>query len=221
MKIDFHVHTNASIDTLTRPEDIAKKSISLGVIPAITDHNSISSNARMRALGAAFIPGEEIFTSKGDLIGLYLNEAIKKNTQFLEAIDLIHSQGGIAYLPHMYDRARSGRHASEEEAAQVDVIEVFNARCMDQRFNEKALGFALKHGMLQGAGSDCHHLFEFGSSYVELPDFDIENPKALLKSLKKGRITGRPTTIFARGATTAIATARRVMRKAVGQRQSL
>jgi len=221
MKIDFHVHTNASIDTLTRPEDLAKRSKALGIIPAVTDHNSISSNARMRSLGAVFIPGEEIFTSKGDLIGLYLDEAIKKNTPFLEAIDIIHSQGGIAYLPHMYDRARSGRYASEEEAAKVDVIEVFNARCLDKRFNEKALDFALGHSLPQGAGSDCHHLFEFGSTYVELPDFDIENPKALLKVLRKGRITGRPTTILARGATTAIATARRIARRAFGQRQSL
>jgi hypothetical protein len=214
MRIDFHVHTRRSSDSLIRPIDLARKSLKLGIIPAIADHNSIKAHADMRALEAPFIPAEEIFTDKGDLIGLYIDELIPKKIPFLEAIDRIHEQGGLAYLPHMYDHGRAGRHATDPEAAKADIIEVFNARCLDQVFNRKALAFAKAHKLPQGAGSDSHFLFEFGSTYVDLPGLDhdeLENPKALLKALKSRsvRLITRPTPPYARGTTTVISLVRR------------
>ncbi len=220
MRIDFHVHTRASPDSLIRPKDLAKKSAMLGIVPAIADHNSIRSHMAMRALGAPFIPAEEIFTDKGDLAGLFVEELIPRGTPFLEAIDRIHEQGGLAYLPHMYDRKRSGRHASDREAAKADIIEVFNARCMDPSFNESARAFAKKRRIPMAAGSDSHFLFEFGSTYVDLPGFSLENldnPKALLKVLasKKAAIHGSRAPLYARGTTKVISLIRR---KVLGHR---
>ncbi len=206
MKIDFHVHTRYSPDSLIQPKALAAKSKRFGIIPAITDHWSIKCHAAMRAMKADFIPGEEILTDKGDLIGLYLNEEIGKGLPFLEAMDRIRGQGGIAYLPHMYDYGRSGSHASEGEAAGVDVVEVFNARCLNQKYNERAKSFAESHNLLQAAGTDSHWLFEFGSTYVELPDFDISDPKALLRALgsKNTRLIAKKAPIYARGTTTLV-----------------
>lgn len=201
MKVDFHMHTHYSSDSLTKPQALVRKAKSLGIIPAITDHNTIAAHAELRGSGAQFIPGEGIFTDSGDLIGLYLSKPIKKNTQFLEAIDQIHSQGGIAYLPHMFDYGRSGKHASAREAAKVDVVEAFNARCMSQRMNRQAWEFAEKHKLLKGAGSDSHFLFEFGSTYTELPDFDLDNPSSLLKALRKSKLVTKQAPFFVRGTT--------------------
>lgn len=201
MKIDFHIHTKYSPDSLIQPDALAKKAMMLGIIPALTDHYSVSCHASMRALGAQFIPGEEILTDKGDLVGLYISELIPKNTPFAEALDLVRAQGGITYLPHMYDYGRAGRHASDEEASRVDIIEVFNARVMDDSINEKAKKFAEKHNKLKAAGSDSHFLFEFGSTYAELPDFDIESPKALLKALKSAKLVTKKAPFFVRGPT--------------------
>lgn len=214
MKIDFHVHTKYSDDSTIQPEKLAAKSKKLGIIPAITDHWTTKGHATMRALKADFIPGEEVLTDKGDLVGLYLNEEIKKNTPFLEALDRIHQQGGIAYLPHMFDYGRSDSHASEGEAAKVDVIEVFNARCVNPKYNERAKAFAESHGLLQAAGTDSHFLFEFGSTYTELPDFDIKDPKALLKALgsRNKRLVTKKAPIYTRGTTTVVAKFRRGMR---------
>jgi predicted metal-dependent phosphoesterase TrpH len=211
LKIDFHVHTKYSIDSLIEPKALAAKSKRLGIIPAVTDHNSISCHKAMRALGADFIPGEEIFTDKGDLIGLYLNEPIPRKTGFLEAIDKIRGQGGIAYLPHMFDYGRAGRHASERESAKVDVVEAFNARCMKNEYNELAMAFAEKHGRLKAAGSDSHFLFEFGKTYTELPSFDLHNPKALLKALKSAKLVTKKTAFYARGTTTFVAMGKRLL----------
>ncbi len=214
MKLDFHVHTEASPDSLIRPRDLAKKSLALGIVPAVADHDSIGSHGRMRAAGAPFIPAEEVFTDKGDLVGLYVSELVPKNTPFLEAIDIIHAQGGLAYLPHMFDWGRAGKHASAEEASRADIIEVFNARCLREEYNVKAAAFAKARGLPGAAGSDSHFLFEFGRTYTELPDFDIESPKALMKALesKAARIEAHSAPFFVRGTTTIVMVARKLSR---------
>lgn len=217
MKIDFHVHTNASIDSLIKPEALARKSRETGIIPAIADHNSIQSYAKMRAIKAPFIPAEEISTDKGDLIGLYLSEAIPKKTPILEAIDKIHAQGGLAYLPHMFDYGRSKGRASEAESSKADIIEIFNARCMSKEYNLKAAEFAKAHSLPGAAGSDSHFFFEFGRTYTDLPDFgtqDLDNPKALLKALKSRNVSlvTHTAPFFVRGTTSIIAMTRKLTR---------
>lgn len=201
MKIDFHLHTKYSPDSITEPKKLAAKAKKLGIIPSITDHNSIEAHSVMRDLGAPFIPGEEISTDRGDLVGLYVNELIKKRTPFLEAVDRIHEQGGLAYLPHMYDYGRSAARINLKEAKKVDIIEVFNARCLDPKFNEKALEFAEKNKITKAVGSDSHFLFEFGTTYNILPDFDIDDPKMLMKVLKKAKFQTKKGPIYARGTT--------------------
>ncbi len=214
MRIDFHVHTNASIDSTIRPADLARKSKGLGIIPALADHNSVASHAAMRSLGAPFIPAEEVCTDKGDLIGLYVSELIPKRTPFLEAMDRIRQQGGIAYLPHMFDYGRAKGHASEAESARADIIEVFNARCLKPEYNRNAAAFARKHALPGAAGSDSHFLFEFGFTFTELPDFDIEEPRALMRAIRARNpmLATRPAPFYVRGTTTLVAGARRLAR---------
>ncbi|MFH0737769.1 MAG: PHP-associated domain-containing protein [Candidatus Micrarchaeota archaeon] len=212
MKIDFHVHTKYSIDSLIEPKALAQKSRKLGIIPAIADHNSILCHKEMEKLGASFIPGEEISTDRGDLIGLYLNEQIARKTPFLEAIDLIRGQGGIPYLPHMFDYGRSGKHASESEAAEADIVEIFNARCMKNEYNLKAEAFAINHQLLKAVGSDSHFLFEFGKTYAAMPDFDIEDPKALIKALKAAEFITKKAPVYVRGTTTFVSLGKKLVR---------
>lgn len=200
MKIDLHVHTHRSPDSLMDPRALAVRVEEQGVVPAITDHNTLRAHAECRQLKMPFIPGEEIRTDRGDLIGLYLQEAIPKHTPFLEAIDSIREQGGISIVPHMYDSTRHVVNAPKL-ASRADAIEVFNARCPLNEQNEKALAFAKKYKRLHSAGSDSHFDFEFGRAYVEVPEFDISDSKALLKALKKGKVHGRKAPFFVRGTT--------------------
>ena len=197
MKVDFHVHTNFSIDGMIKIEDLAKKAKELGIIPVISDHNTIDGAKEFRKTGVRFIAGEEIRTTKGDLIGLFLTEEIPKGLSFQETIDRIKEQGGLSYLPHMYDLKRHG--CGDESAVLVDLIEVFNARCLDSRLNERALETAKSLGKPGVAGSDSHFLFEFGKTYVEMQEFDIENPKELLKALENSEITGKKIPFYMRG----------------------
>jgi len=208
VKVDFHTHTKFSRDCLTKPDELTAKAKKLGIIPAITDHDSIGAHSGLRVSGAVFIPGEEIGTDKGDLIGLYVSEAIPKKTSFLEAIDLIHSQGGLAYLPHMFDVTRKGV-SIPELAKKADIIEIFNARSVMKDFNIKAEEFARVNRIPGAAGSDSHFIFEFGTTYTELPGFDlddIDDPKRLMKALRSAnkKIVGKPAPLHVKGTTTIV-----------------
>lgn len=214
LRIDFHTHTKYSIDALIEPRYLADKIKQTGVIPTITDHNNIDSHKELRKLRAKFIPGEEIRTDKGDLVALYVSEAIHKKTPFLEAIDMIKQQGGLSYLPHPFDITRKGVN-EDKLAGKVDIVEIFNARCPIQVYNEQAERLAKKKRKLAGAGSDSHFLFEFGRTFVEMSNANYEdvydNPKALLKALKNAHIHGHKAPIFVRGSTLVVKFAKRFL----------
>jgi predicted metal-dependent phosphoesterase TrpH len=214
MRIDFHVHTNHSPDSVIKPKDLAKKSLALGLIPAVADHNSISSHKEMRQYAARFIPAEEISTDRGDLIFLFANELVKRRTPFTEALDIIHECGGLAYLPHMYDKTRHGAVPAKDEIRKIDIVEVFNPRCLDPVYNSRAKVFAQKNGIPQAAGSDSHFLFEFGKTYTEMPEFDIEDPKALMRSLKGAKLVTSPAPFYVRGTTSLVKLWKGLRRKA-------
>jgi len=141
------------------------------------------------------IPGEEISTSKGEFCGIFLNEEIHEKNIF-EAFDKVREQGGLIYLPHPFDWRRSrslckfGLLDDPEFIKRVDIVEVYNSRCVEERPNEEAKTYAENYGLLKGVGSDAHFVWEMGNAYMEIPEFDLDNPKEFLKSLQKADETG-------------------------------
>jgi hypothetical protein len=71
----------------------------------------------------------------------------------------------------------------------VDALEVFNARCINPLFNQKALECADENGLLQTVGSDAHSLFELGQANLMLPKFD--DAESLRIALKSGEFIGK------------------------------
>lgn len=207
MKIDFHVHTNASSDSLIKADELMKKSKIIKIIPAITDHDTVKGWEKMEK--GSFIPGIEIRTKQGDIIGLFVNEEIPKKLDFEETAEKIKEQGGLVYLPHMYDITRKGCGSAYAKLA--DIIEVFNGRCIEQ-FNKMAEKTATELKKPKAAGSDSHFLFEFGGTYVELEDFDLESPKEMIKALKNKsvKIIGTKAPFFIRGPTWILSKARKL-----------
>lgn len=189
MKLDLHLHTIYSADSLNDLKGLVDRVRKLGITPAITDHGNMRAHAELRKMDFDFIPGEEMKTKAGDLIGICLTEEIPNRLDFMETLDRIREQGAIAYLPHMYDARRQGV-GNEELAEKADAIEVLNGHCTDE-CNKRALEFAQGNGKMKGAGSDAHLLFEFGTCWVETADFDVGNTKELLRALKRGKICGK------------------------------
>lgn len=110
--------------------------------------------------------GQEIRTTAGDLIGVFLREAVPAGLSPAEAAAAVHEQGGLVGIAHPFDRFRGsvGREAAELEAvaAEVDWIEAWNARLLVGDGNTRAAALAARLGKPGVAVSDAHTTLEVG-----------------------------------------------------------
>jgi predicted metal-dependent phosphoesterase TrpH len=109
-----------------------------------------------------------------------------------ETIDRVRAQGGVVGVSHPADRLRKeamGLARLEPIVDRVDMLEVFNARCIYPADNAAARAFAARHGKLGFAGSDAHTLTELGRASVTLPEFD--SPQTFLSSLRAATLNTR------------------------------
>ena len=198
---DLHLHTSWSHDCQIPVEELLDhaEASGLGAI-AITDHNvfggALEALELARGRDLIVIPGEEVKTDgQGEVIGLFLTEEIPRGLSFDTTIAAIHDQGGIAYLPHPFDRlhaipdpATLHRHLEE-----LDVLEVYNARLLFEAYNDEALRFARKYGLTMGAGSDAHVLQGVGTGGLRMRAF--AGPEEFLESMRTAQVLRRPRSL--------------------------
>jgi predicted metal-dependent phosphoesterase TrpH len=82
-------------------------------------------------------------------------------------------------IPHPFDLLRSASlRPTKEMLRGIDLVEVFNSRCVFQRFNDDALRFARENTLGFSAGSDAHTLDEVGNAGVTVRSLeDLRNGK--------------------------------------------
>lgn len=194
MKIDLHVHTSSSKDSLMAPEalvQVVQRRELDGI--AIVDHNIIDGAWRVQELAPfKVIVGEEIKTAEGEIIGLFLNETIPSGLSPEETIERIREQGGVVYIPHPFDSLRKSvikREALMRILATVDALEVLNARVIKKQDNRAAVDLAIERRIAQGAGSDAHHPYEVGRAFVDIPSFETANEFKV--SIGQSKVLGR------------------------------
>jgi predicted metal-dependent phosphoesterase TrpH/glycosyltransferase involved in cell wall biosynthesis len=197
---DLHMHTEHSHDCAVPVDALLDyaEAQGLGAI-AVTDHNVFTGAgealelAKERAL--TVIPGEEVKTEAGEVIGLFLEEEIPRGMSMGDTIAAIREQNGVVYLPHPFDRLHTIPDAENlhRHLAQIDVFEVYNARLLFEGFNDEALRFARKYNLTMGAGSDAHVLQGVGTGLVRMRAF--ETPEEFLISLRSAEILRRPKSL--------------------------
>jgi predicted metal-dependent phosphoesterase TrpH len=177
---DLHTHSSASFDSLADPGKMIEKARRLGLTHlAITDHERVDGAQRARDLAPSdlqVIVGEEIRSRDGDLIGLFLEQAVPPGLSAADTAAAIREQGGLVGLPHPFDSFRSsgGSKAGEAErkleelATIVDYVETHNARAYRDA-NPLAGAFAERHGLPGTASSDAHSITELGVASTILP----------------------------------------------------
>ena len=198
---DLHMHTSWSVDCSIPVADLLDhaEGEGLGAI-AVTDHNVFGGALEAAALAEdrslIVIPGEEVKTDgQGEVIGLFLEEEIPRGMSFADTIAAIREQEGLVYLPHPFDRM----HAIPDPAtlhrnlADIDVLEVYNARLLFEAYNEEALRFARKYNLTAGAGSDAHVLQGVGTGAVRMRAF--QGPEEFLVSLRSAQVLRRPRSL--------------------------
>jgi predicted metal-dependent phosphoesterase TrpH/glycosyltransferase involved in cell wall biosynthesis len=198
---DLHMHTSwshdCSIDALELVDHAEAEG--LGAI-AVTDHNVFGGalEALDHAAGRdlVVIPGEEVKTdTQGEVIGLFLEREIPRGLSFADAVAAIREQGGLVYVPHPFDRMHAipGPKMLHRHLAEIDVLEVYNARLLFESYNEEALRFAQKYNLTMGAGSDAHVLQGVGTGAVRMRAFS--DPEEFLLSLRTAEILRRPKSL--------------------------
>jgi predicted metal-dependent phosphoesterase TrpH len=200
--LDLHCHSSASFDSLNEPRDLVARARRIGLTHlAITDHERIDGALRARDLagsGLTVIVGEEVRTTAGDLIGLFLERAVPRGMTPPETALAIREQGGLVGLPHPFDRFRSSGASQssslagglDELVAAVDYIEVHNARAYGSA-NPRAAELARARQLPGVASSDAHALMELGVAYTIVPG-EVRGPADLQALLPAAQlVTGR------------------------------
>lgn len=192
--VDLHCHTSASFDSLASPAAVIRAAAARGLTHlAITDHSRISGalEARDRAAtdapGLTVLVGQEISTTGGDLIGLFMSTVIPPGLSPAEAIAAVREQGGLVGAAHPFDRLRSsvGRGAGptiEDLAGSLDWIEAWNARLVLGDGNARASKLALDRRIPGVAVSDAHTIMEVGIAATAMTG-DPSTPDGLRAAL--------------------------------------
>jgi predicted metal-dependent phosphoesterase TrpH len=194
LTVELHCHTHYSADGLMRPKGLVEVCRRRGIDRvAITDHNTTAG-----ALEAArhdperVIVGEEILTTRGELLAYFVTEEVPAGLAPREAIARLRQQGAVISVSHPFDWTRSGAWRAEDLQdilALVDALEVFNARTYSDGPNRRAAALAAQSGLTGTVGSDAHAYWELGRAVLRLePFFDAGG---LRQALRKAEVRAR------------------------------
>jgi anti-anti-sigma factor len=180
-RADVHIHTTYS-DGLLEPEDAVNYAVTqtnLRVI-AITDHNTLDGarhayeywqHHRDAFRQIEVVIGEEISTTDGHMLGLFLREAVPPHMSPAETVRAIHEQGGLAIAAHPFthllwfgDLKGIGRQIAD---LPLDGVEVRNSVPTEIYANVITEAFNARHRRHTPiGGSDCHYLPMLGRTYT-------------------------------------------------------
>lgn len=195
-KVDLHTHSVASPDGGISAQQY-RQLLEKGILDtvAITDHNTAEfALALQKELGKQIIVGEEIMTSHGEIIGLYLTATIPGGLSPLDTIRRIKDQGGLVYIPHPFETIRKGMSpgALEEIAEYVDIVEVCNGRAFMQNRSSQAVVWTRLNHMVGAASSDAHGIKGIGKTFSSLSE--LPTKENIISLLEHGVLrTGTPS----------------------------
>ena len=214
LKADLHVHTCYSHDSTASLQSIVTRCIETGIqCLAVTDHNVIEGAFVLKGDAPLHvIIGEEVKSTEGDIIGLFLKEGIPKDLSPQQTVREIKSQGGLVMVPHPFDRVRPsalGIETFKSIVHEVDIVETFNARNLFRADDDQADEEARTHRLVRAAASDGHTSGELGRTYNLMPAF-MDTPQDFLQGLSQAQLVTKRTRVLHRMAPT-IAKARKFL----------
>ncbi len=202
IKLDLHVHTCYSGDSLIKPKDVVNYVKLKGLDGfAITDHQTLRGYKFSKEIGRnkdiIVIPGMEINTHIGEILILFIEDDIKFNdNNFNTIVEKVKDNNGLIVIPHPFDFLRDNRlkmNLLNDNIINkfIDGIEIINSRIIFKKCITKAKNFNKKYNLFETGGSDAHTLKEIGNGYTLIRDADksFESIKNCLLE-KKSRSMG-------------------------------
>jgi predicted metal-dependent phosphoesterase TrpH len=196
LRVDTHVHSQASYDADSPVERILERASDRGLdAVVVTDHDAIDASLRAAALAPEYgllgLPGVEVSTADGHLLALGVENPVAPGRPLAATVEEVRSRGGVAVVPHPFQRSRHGARAGAID--DCDGIEVYNAHCLTGLRNGQAARFAVAAGYPSFGGSDAHsaELVGRGFTEVRLEPGDAPTGDALLRAMRAGRTRAR------------------------------
>ncbi len=200
MKCDLHIHTYYSYDSNALPKDIVDSAIEKGIdCLAITDHDEVEGANEVieyaRGKSILIIPGIEVKSRDGDILGLNIRNPIPKNLSAEQTIEKIKEQGGLAIIAHPFGDWHPFKRDLTDLVDIIDGIEIMNASVFIG--NKKARELVKKHDLTFTAGSDAHHPKFIGRLYLEIPgkNLSIEQVLEAIRN-KNCKVGGKEYSLF-------------------------
>ncbi len=188
MLVDLHNHTRYSPDSRVSPAELVAVARRIGLQGlAITDHNAVGGIAEAEgAAGKDFVvlPGIEVSTAAGHVLGYGVREAILRGLSVAETVERITALGGVAVAAHPF-RFWSGIGARALGEATFPAYETANARTL-RRGNVRARDLAKLAKVGETGGSDSHFLDEVARAVTAF-DSGVSSADALLDQLARRR----------------------------------
>lgn len=186
VKADLHVHTFYSPDSLITPKEVVFYAKKRGLTAvAVTDHNIIEGALKIaKETDFLIIPGTEVSSKDGHIIGLNVSEVIQKGLSADETADRIHRAGGVAIACHPFALLKGS--VGKRVSAKFDAVETINASAFPfKRSVKKAEETTDRLKLSRVAGTDAHYGPQVGYAYTVV---DAEpNVDAILKAIVDGR----------------------------------
>ena len=179
-KIDLHVHSSNSFDSVSNISKIVKNAKKKGLHAiCVTDHDVVSKFENIDSKIKIFY-GCEISTDIGDLLAIFIKNEVKPG-KWQNVVREVKAQGGVVILPHPYTYHK----LSLEIIKLVDCIEVYNSR-VNPELNRKAVELASKYSKPIVACSDAHFASDVGNSYTIIECNNLSEAE-----VKKALINGK------------------------------
>jgi predicted metal-dependent phosphoesterase TrpH len=198
LKLDLHIHSMHSEDAQGSAKEIKKHLIKKGLQGmAITDHNTIKGGktaVKESSPDFIVIPGVEISTADGHLLGYNVSKDIPKHLSVEETCDRILDEGGLPIVPHLF-RNMSGIKEEKLKSLlpKLSAIEVYNS-CSLPKTNLKTATVAKKYNLGGTGGSDSHEPHYAGNAYTLIDTTDM-NMDTILSEIEKKKTWGNGTTL--------------------------
>lgn len=201
LSVELHSHSALSHDGRDPVDMLLEQAAAVGLDAlAVTDHDeldaSLEAAERADDYGLVGIPGMEITSTAGHVLAFGIEEPVPAGRDYDETLDRIHEQGGLAVVPHPFQKSRHGvaPHITDEQLSSADAIEVYNSRLLTGRSNRQAESFAVNRGLPMTAGSDAHIAEMVGQAVTEV-GAEERSVDSILAAIRDGRtsVVGKRT----------------------------
>jgi predicted metal-dependent phosphoesterase TrpH len=194
LKADFHIHTREDPHDFIRytAVELLQEASRQGFqVLALTCHNKRihTEDLRKRAedLGILLIPGVEaaIEGKHTLLLDMPYSRLRVRNFKHVRAL---RKDGGLIIAPHPFFPAPKCLNGKLRENLDLfDAIEHSHFYTRTFNFNQKAIEYALRMGIPLVGTSDCHRIWQLGTTYT-LVDADEKTIPGVFAAIRAGRV---------------------------------